>query len=72
MIPLLYQKLIAKLPDSRSNPEAGGALPCFNAGDAGAIKEKYPDRRERKQDFCNRDVFYYTLEVASGQFGVWA
>jgi hypothetical protein len=69
MIPLLYQKLIATLPNDRSNPEQAELYRAFNTGDAAAMKEKYPDRRERKQIFVTGMSIYYTLDVASGQFG---
>ena len=69
MIPLLYQKLIATLPNAKSNPEQTELYRAFAAGDAGTIKAKYPDRRERKQIFVTGMSIYYTLDLASGQFG---
>ena len=70
LVPLLYQKLIATLPNAKSNPEQAELYRAFASGDAETIKEKYPDRRERKQIFVTGMTIYYTLDVASGQFGV--
>ena len=70
MVPLLYQKLIATLPNAKSNPEQAELYRAFAGGDAETIKEKYPDRRERKQIFVTGMTIYYTLDVANGQFGV--
>jgi type IV pilus assembly protein PilM len=70
MVPLLYQKLIATLPNAKNNPEQAELYRAFASGDAERIKEKYPDRRERKQIFVTGMTIYYTLDVGSGQFGV--
>jgi type IV pilus assembly protein PilM len=70
MVPLLYQKLIAALPNAKNNPEQAELYQAFAGGDAETIKEKYPDRRERKQIFVTGMTIYYTLDVGSGQFGV--
>ena len=70
MVPLLYQKLIATLPNAKNNPAQAELYRAFAGGDAETIKEKYPDRRERKQIFVTGRVIYYTLDVGSGQFGV--
>ncbi len=70
MVPLLYQKLIATLPNAKSNPEQAELYRAFAGGDAETIKEKYPDRSERKQIFVTGMTIYYTLDIASGQFGV--
>lgn len=70
MVPLLYQKLIATLPNAKNNPEQAGLYRAFASGDAETIKDKYPDRKERKQIFVTGMTIYYTLDVGSGQFGV--
>ncbi len=70
MVPLLYQKLIATLPNAKNNPEQAELYRAFAGGDAEMIKEKYPDRRERKQIFVTGMTIYYTLDVGSGQFGM--
>ncbi len=70
MVPLLYQKLIATLPNAKNNPEQAELYRAFAGGDAETIKEKYPDRRERKQIFVTGMTIYYTLDVGNGQFGV--
>lgn len=70
MVPLLYQKLIAALPNAKNNPEQAELYRAFAGGDAETIKEKYPDRRERKQIFVTGMTIYYTLDVASAPFGV--
>jgi type IV pilus assembly protein PilM len=69
MVPLLYQKLIGTLPNAQSNPEQAELYRAFASGDVKAIKEKFPDRRERKQIFVIGMSIYYTLDVGSGQFG---
>jgi type IV pilus assembly protein PilM len=69
MVPLLYQKLIGTLPNAQSNPEQAELYRAFAGGDAETIKEKFPDRRERKQIFVTGMSIYYTLDVGSGQFG---
>jgi type IV pilus assembly protein PilM len=69
MVPLLYQKLIATLPNGQSNPEQAELYRAFARGDAETIKEKFPDRRERKQIFVTGMTIYYTLDVGNGQFG---
>jgi type IV pilus assembly protein PilM len=69
MVPLLYQKLIATLPNAKSNPEQAELYRAFAAGDAATIKEKFPDRRERKQIFVTGMTIYYTVDVGNGQFG---
>jgi hypothetical protein len=69
MIPLLYQKLIGTLPNAKSNPEQAELYRAFARGDVGTIKEKFPDRRERKQIFVTGMSIYYTLDVGIGQFG---
>jgi hypothetical protein len=69
MVPLLYQKMIATLPNAKSNPEQAELYRAFAAGDVGTIKEKFPDRRERKQIFVTGMTIYYTMDVGSGQFG---
>jgi len=70
MVPLLYQKLISTLPNTKNNPEQAELYRAFASGDAEKIKEKYPDRRERKQIFVTGMTIYYTLDVGSGQFGM--
>jgi len=70
MVPLLYQKLIAALPNAKNSPEQAELYRAFAGSDAETIKEKYPDRRERKQIFVTGMIIYYTLDVANGQFGV--
>ncbi len=70
MVPLLCQKLIATLPNAKSNPEQAELYRAFAGGDAETIKEKYPDRMERKQIFVTGMTIYYTLDLANGQFGV--
>ena len=69
MVPLLYQKLIGTLPNAKSNPEQAELYRAFAGGDAETIKEKFPDRRERKQIFVTGMSIYYTLDVGSGLFG---
>jgi type IV pilus assembly protein PilM len=69
MVPLLYQKLIGTLPNAQSNREQTELYRAFASGDAETIKEKFPDRRERKQIFVTGMSIYYTLDVGSGQFG---
>jgi len=69
MVPLLYQKLIGTLPNTKSNPEQAELYRAFASGDVETIKEKFPDRRERKQIFVTGMSIYYTLDVGSGQFG---
>jgi type IV pilus assembly protein PilM len=69
MVPLLYQKLIGTLPNAKSNPEQAELYRAFARGDVETIKEKFPDRRERKQIFVTGMSIYYTLDVGNGQFG---
>jgi type IV pilus assembly protein PilM len=69
MVPLLYQKLIGTLPNAKSNPEQAELYRAFAGGDAETIKEKFPDRRERKQIFVTGMSIYYTLDIAGAQFG---
>jgi hypothetical protein len=69
MVPLLFQKLIGTLPNAQSNPEQTELYRAFASGDAETIKEKFPDRRERKQIFVTGMSIYYTLDVGSGAFG---
>ena len=69
MVPLLYQKLIGTLPNAQSNPEQAELYRAFANGDAETIKEKFPDRRERKQIFVTEMSIYYTLDIGSGAFG---
>jgi type IV pilus assembly protein PilM len=69
MVPLLYQKLIGTLPNAQSNPEQAELYRAFAGGDAETMKEKFPDRRERKQIFVTGMSIYYTLDVKSGLFG---
>ena len=69
MVPLLYQKLIGTLPNAKSNPEQAELYRAFASGDAETIKEKFPDRRERKQIFVTGMSIYYTLDVGNGTFG---
>ena len=69
MVPLLYQKLIGTLPNAKSNPEQAGLYRAFASGDAETIKEKFPDRRERKQIFVTGMSIYYTLDVGTATFG---
>ena len=69
MIPLLYRKLIATLPNVKSNPEQAELYRAFSAGDAETIKGKFPDRRERKQIFVTGMTIYYTQDLESGTFG---
>jgi type IV pilus assembly protein PilM len=69
IVPLLYQKLIGTLPNAKSNPEQAELYRAFAHGDAETIKEKFPDRRERKQIFVTGMSIYYTLDVGNGQFG---
>jgi type IV pilus assembly protein PilM len=69
MVPLLFQKLIGTLPNAKSNPEQAELYRAFASGDADTIKEKFPDRRERKQIFVTGMSIYYTLDVGSGAFG---
>ena len=70
MIPLIYQRLIAILPNAKNNPQQADLYKAFISGDAEAIKKEYPDRRERKQIFVTGITIYYTLDVSTGQFGV--
>jgi hypothetical protein len=69
MIPLLYQKMIATLPNAKSNPEQAALYRAFAAGAAEEIKGKFPVRRERKQIFVTGMAIYYTQDLESGQFG---
>jgi type IV pilus assembly protein PilM len=69
MVPLLYQKLIGTLPNAKSNPEQKELYSAFARNDVETIKEKFPDRRERKQIFVTGMSIYYTLDVGNGQFG---
>ncbi|MGA2323470.1 MAG: type IV pilus assembly protein PilM [Sedimentisphaerales bacterium] len=69
MVPLLYQKLIGTLPNARSNPEQAELYRAFASGNAETIKEKFPDRRERKQIFVTGMSVYYTLDIGNAQFG---
>jgi type IV pilus assembly protein PilM len=69
MVPLLYQKLIGTLPNAKSNPEQAELYRAFARGDAETIKDKFPDRRERKEIFVTGMSIYYTLDVESAQFG---
>lgn len=69
IVPLLYQKLIGTLPNAKSNPEQAELYRAFASGDVKTIKEKFADRRERKQIFVTGMSIYYTLDIGSGLFG---
>jgi len=57
------------IAECQEQPGADGALPSFWSGDAKTMKEKFPNRRERKQIFVTGMSIYYTLDVENGQFG---
>ena len=63
VVPLLYQTIIAQLPNGKNTPEQLGLYSAFASGDVENIKEI--PRKQRKQLFVTNVSVFFVNDVAS-------